>query len=40
MTEGTIKTKKKSDLTPEAVRDLVPVKSLSDQEETIRGMYK
>ena len=40
MAEGTVKTMEKSDLTPYNVMDLVLVKSLSGQEETIRGMYK
>ncbi|PWR71119.1 pyrroline-5-carboxylate reductase family protein [Methanospirillum stamsii] len=39
MTEGAVKTMKDSNLTPEAVMDLVPVKPLAGDEETIRGMY-
>lgn len=39
MAEGAAKIMKKSDLTPEAVMDLVPVKPLADKEEAIREMY-
>jgi len=39
MTEGAVKTMKDSNLTPEAVMDLVPIKPLAGDEETIRGMY-
>ena len=39
MTKGAVKTMKNSNLSPEAVMDLIPVKPLSVHEETIREMY-
>lgn len=39
MAEGAVKTMQKTDLTPAAVMDLIPVKPLADQEEMIQDIY-
>jgi len=40
MAEGAAKTMYESDLTPEDVMDLIPVKPLGEEEETIKSLYR
>jgi pyrroline-5-carboxylate reductase len=40
MVTGTVKTMYESELAPESVIDLIPVKPLADEEENIKSIYR